>query len=574
MDWLDDLSEEDIADWVGEDSFARGREYLAEGRVLLPEREGGLLRARVRGSLPTPYDAEVYVGDEGIEGGYCTCPVGGRGRCKHVAALLLTWLAQPDAFGGPEDLATDLLGRGHDELVAIILRMIDRYPDLRTLIDLAGDSPDLETVRRAAVQAFLRGGYDAWRAADTIAEDLGPLLEVGVRHEAAGDSSAAVGVYSMLAEEIMAQYADVADDYQLLAAVFSECLAGLGRALAGLHSPAARAPILERLFGALAWAVDLPHPPIAEEVHDILLGEAANDERRLLAGWAWEALPAGASPLDRAARRALGRLMLDLEGDTLTDEAYLSLCRETGLWPEAVARLLDRGRLDEALEVLSEAHLDDVLILADLLADAGHAREAEAAVLERAEEGDPRLLEWLRERARAKGGTRAALEFAERLFWWHPSVDRYRELRDIALDAEAWDALRPTILGRLEERGEWRVLMRAALADGDIDASLGYAARAPVPPEPENHDVRIEVARAAEGERPRDAIRLWLEYVDALVRARGRPNYARAARVLRRIRRLHTRLGEQAVWRTLIADLRSTHRRLGALQDELSKARL
>ena len=90
MTGLQGLSEEDIADWVVEDVLARGREYQAEGRVLLPEREGDLLRARVRGSLPTPYDVEAYVTESGIEGAFCTCPVGGRGRCKHAAALLLS----------------------------------------------------------------------------------------------------------------------------------------------------------------------------------------------------------------------------------------------------------------------------------------------------------------------------------------------------------------------------------------------------------------------------------------------------------------------------------------------------
>jgi hypothetical protein len=574
MTGLYGLSEEDIADWVGEDAMARGREYAAEGRVLLPEREGDLLRARVRGSLPTPYDVEAYVTDGGIEGAFCTCPVGGRGRCKHVAALLLTWVAGPRAFAGPEDLAADLQARSHEELVEIIQRMVARYPDLRTLIDLSAGTPDLDTVRRAAVEAFVRGAYDEWRAGETIAADLEPLAAVAARHAEAGDARAAAAVYGVLADEIVARYGEVADDYQSLAAMLGGSLEGLGGALAALTSPAARAPHIERLFRALVWAEMFPHPPLAEQARDVLLAEATPEERRRLSGWAWEALPAGASPIERAARRSLGLFMLDLEGDALPDDVYLSLCREAGLWPELVARLLARDRLDEALQVAAEAHPDDLLELADLLANAGYGAQAEAIVLERADEGDLRLIEWLKERARARSDPAAALAFAERLFARYRSVGRYREMRDLAEQVGRWEALRPRVIARLEEEGDWRPLMRIALDEGDIDAALGYSTRAPVPPLPENHDVRLEVARAAERDRPQEAIRLYMDYVRALIAGRTRTQYREAARVLRTVRRLYGRLGDQDAWHALIADLRATHRRLAALQDELSKARL
>ena len=48
-------------------------------------------------------------------------------------------------------------------------------------------------------------------------------------------------------------------------------------------------------------------------------------------------------------RRAHGRFLLELESDDLDDDAFLGICRESGLMTELVDRLLTLGRLDEAM---------------------------------------------------------------------------------------------------------------------------------------------------------------------------------------------------------------------------------
>ena len=47
-------------------------------------------------------------------------------------------------------------------------------------------------------------------------------------------------------------------------------------------------------------------------------------------------------------RQAYGQFWLDLQKETLSDEAYLHICRETGLTSELIDRLLTLGRIDEA----------------------------------------------------------------------------------------------------------------------------------------------------------------------------------------------------------------------------------
>ena len=59
-----------------------------------------------------------------IADAHCSCPVGGGGRCKHVAALLLTWQAKPETFAPVEDLAQALERRSKAELIALIQQML------------------------------------------------------------------------------------------------------------------------------------------------------------------------------------------------------------------------------------------------------------------------------------------------------------------------------------------------------------------------------------------------------------------------------------------------------------------
>ena len=98
------LTESDIRRWIGERSFERGLGYFRRGHILDPRRQGDTLKARCLGSRPTPYYVEITLGQGGIVVGTCSCPVGGGGHCKHAAALLLTWLHQPDTFLEVEDL--------------------------------------------------------------------------------------------------------------------------------------------------------------------------------------------------------------------------------------------------------------------------------------------------------------------------------------------------------------------------------------------------------------------------------------------------------------------------------------
>ncbi len=84
---LPQLTEFQIQNWVGEQSFRRGMHYFLEGMIHHPRRQGEILKAFCSGSRPEPYRVELVVNSQGIVSGDCTCPVGMGGYCKHAPRL-------------------------------------------------------------------------------------------------------------------------------------------------------------------------------------------------------------------------------------------------------------------------------------------------------------------------------------------------------------------------------------------------------------------------------------------------------------------------------------------------------
>lgn len=136
--------------------------------------------------------------------------------------------------------------------------------------------------------------------------------------------------------------------------------------------------------------------------------------------------------------------------------------------------------------------------------------------------------------------------------------------------------MRQAVLARLDAEERHHLLVEIHLDEEEIDQALETLDRWRTPSRWRRADDRLSmrVARAAEKERPRAAIHLYVEAVTALIAYRGRGNYAVAATHLSCVRDLFRRLGEEAAWEGLITGLREMNPRLRALKDELDKAGL
>ncbi len=570
------LTEADVQRWCGEPSFSRGQGYYRQGHILNPRRQGETLKGRCLGSQARPYDLTVHLGGQGIAGSACSCPIGG--GCKHVAALLLAWIHEPDAFAEVEALDTVLERRSKAELIALIRRMVERYPDLEMLVELptAGKSPvNAQAIRRQADAAFSGVGYDEWGAGDGIAQTLSDLIALGDEYLARQDWPNAAAVYRPVIDAVLAHYGHIEDEGDLIDVV-NQCVAGLGQCLEAANDAVFRETLLRVLFDVYRWDVDYGGIDMGYEAIDLILEEATAKEKARVAQWVRAARPAGEGDFSDWRRQSYGRFLLWLEADRLDDESYLQVCREAALWAELVDRLLALGRVDEAVEVARQVSDYTLLSLADLFVAHGQGEQARQLVGQRAASSqDSRPAGWLKAEAEQRGDQAAALGYAETMFWMRPSVPGYVEVRELAQGLGRWEALRASILARLSQEAQFALLTEIYLSENEVDLALASLARL--------HESRsawgsanlsIRVAQAAEETRPRESIRLYVTQARQLIDARGRGSYQTAAGYLARVRDLFARLGEGETWRGFIAELRTRERRLRALQEELDRAGL
>ena len=613
----------DIRVWAGDRSFELGRRYFRNGSVSRPRRQDHdrTLKARVQGTAPRPYRVEVSLNDQGIAAGACSCPVGAGGHCKHAAALLIAWLEQPETFAAMEDLASVLARLESDQLRALLTRIARRHPDVedqieRELIVLqapASDAPvDVATLRQQIVAVLESGGYgardgydryerydrydDAWgedggeEDGAALADEMQPILLRAQAYLDHGDVANAALVYETVARTLLGTYSLDEDwGYSLagdVGEIVRECVVGLENCLTATSDPAPRAPMLRALFdlyrdnyASMEWAADAP---------EIILLHATPEERKVVAGLVRAALAKGKDTADVYALRRYGPFLLDLEADTLDDDSYVRLCRQTGQLARAVTRLLERRRVDAAVAEVADAPDEELLPLADLLRAGGYSDRAEHIVRTRERRSrDAHMTLWLRDRAREAGELDEALALTEKLFWRAPSAALYAELRGLAEPLGTWEKLRQGVLAHLTSDGHHALVTALHVDEGQVDEALAALARVNAPSVTagggwggwgaaayDGFSLRVRVARAAEATRPAEAIALYREEVDALIAAQGRERYATAAEYLARVRDLYARQGQQAEWQRLIASLRDQHKRLRALRDELSKAGL
>jgi uncharacterized Zn finger protein len=188
---------------------------------------------------------------------------------------------------------------------------------------------------------------------------------------------------------------------------------------------------------------------------------------------------------------------------------------------------------------------------------------------------DTRLPEWLKQRAVERGDAGEALVWTQQLFWQHPSLEGYEQMKAVSKPLDTWESLQIEILARLSKQNQHALLTEIYLKEGRVDQALASVKRVGGGTWGMYHSpLFIQVAQAAESSRPQESIRIYVDAARRLIQARGRENYTTAAGYLVRVRKLYKRLGEDKTWQALITDIRQQNSSLRALKEELNKVGL
>jgi hypothetical protein len=631
------LSEADIQAYSDDASFRKGYDSYLEHAIVEPTLSESVLRAFCHSSSGSQYRVEVILLPAGDKSAHkvvsagCSCPR--RGFCKHLVALLLTWIHQPERFVVRSWLMARLDEKSREELLALLEQLVQRQPDIEPMVELLIELPlatpaqgknrpgrgkkrtlDPSTIQSQVDSAFYNAGK-GWGAASRVAADLERLCDIGKSFAEAGEWANAQVVYATVAAETVIQYEGLHDEGQV-SWILGQSAAGLVACLNAQPTLPKREQLdaedREELLTTLfdLWKFGYNYGGIGVDVAGAIAGNATAQERKRVEAWLREEMRPGQDSSSTWRNRSVVEFVVKLkQAEHASDEDLLEEYRNAGLYKELTEKFLQLDRTNEALSV-AQANLTeprDVTWFAEELLALGEAwREQALAFVEtRLGEVKPALQgksqdftsahtvdsyrRWLSEKYLLYGKTKQALDMELARFQANPDDATYRSVRSAARAADhpeaVWPGLRPRLIGTLEQQSRWGALVSIYLDEGEVDQALaalaelertpraplyGYGYRAEGSP---SH-YQAQVAEAAEVSYPDEAIRLFKSVVKRLIDGRSRENYQQATVYLARVRQLYRKQEREPEWQEYITNLRNSNKSLRALKEELDKREL
>jgi uncharacterized Zn finger protein len=281
------LTEAHIRNLASEKSFERGQAYYRDGAVLDPICQESRLRAQCEGSDYEPYQVSATLGKGGIAETSCTCPYDHGGICKHIVALLLTYIHKPQSFRFIPPLGKLLAGRSQEDLIALIGEMIKIEPELLSLVELSVATEEARQGQPLEVTAYRRQARRALRheRLHTVAKELRALRELAARLAKSSDWLNAGAIYHAVLDETVRCYEDQLwemDEDGEISVMIDEFALGLSQCLKKSKADAeTRRAWLEALLEAELTDIELGGIDLAPSAREAVL-EYANDEE-----WAW-----------------------------------------------------------------------------------------------------------------------------------------------------------------------------------------------------------------------------------------------------------------------------------------------
>ena len=573
---------------ASDQSFSRGENYYNTGAVSDTIRRGDEIEARCHGSYPEPYRVWARLDASGIAATRCNCEYDWGGDCKHIVAVLLKYLHQPDQFEARQTLQEALLNRSTEDLVDIIMLMVNRYPDLQDIVDsptpneIATGTVALDTLnfRQQLRNAFGSYDYNDYYSHDYVSptSSMNQVSSVADTLAQRGDWLNAAAVYRTVLEEFAEMddgFFDPHDDsiFSSLYDITSSLEQCLGQPVVK-NNDQERLAILHALLGVFIWDMKMGGYGLSDDVPELVLQYIQRED---------------IAPIRKRVEQARDRLKRDWGAETyqafLTDldmlddvdpEIILAKLNAQGMDHLLVAKLLELGRLDEALTVIRENMHEpyEHRRALDLLIKYGHETSALTLAEEiLAESYDYRLADWLIGQYKVGNNKEALFKWQKRQVAERPTIENYREVQTTAQSLGQWDDLRPQIIRDLEVCQDYDVLTRVYLHDGEYQLAWDTLPKV----KRDNtygRSLELEVADASRHALPERAIPVFIRYARQYIDSRGRDNYQRAASLLAKVQQAYDQLGEIETWEILIVDLREEHKRLPALKDELNKAGL
>lgn len=559
------------------ESFARGYELYLSDAVFETMKQCDLLIGKCMGTSAPFYQLRIRLGKVGIQDASCTCSYDLGGYCKHVIALILTYIHNPQIFIEQKRIDEMLNDMDRDALLHLIEEMVEKDPSLLSrlqssvqIVSVKSNFTHMHNDQRTQIlqNAYIKqiqgilhslDGYRLsqayWMMGDMVAQ-LEQIVDIAYEFLVAGDTQGALVILTTLLTEVGESFEQ-----------FDDSAGRLGDFLNGLALPIAETVLsIEFSKNQRRKLINELNPVI-----QTLLDYGMDDLKVILAalnrGWSDDFL-------DEAEDYVINEMFLVeaklnvLERQNRVEE-FLKLCLETGEYQRFVLKQVEEKRFEEAIEVawktLSQA--SDALMIAKALYKVGYLSDA----LGLAEKGltlggcKHELGKWLGPIEEAQGRDEQAIQAYQAAFISFPSLNLYNVLKK--LSGPDWEKLRFILMQVFQTSSHSNVLIDIYLSEKEWDAAIDTV---------ENivswqYDLIEKVADAVLPYRPDWVIQASRKQAEELIAKTQSKYYVIAASWLLKMKKAYCLSGRKNEWLIYLDDLKSTYSRRPALQAALCR---
>ncbi len=580
-----------IQDYVGLTSFQRGEKYAHQQAIVQGKYKNHVVTAFCQGHEFDPYRVEVIFNAEGkLVSSYCSCPVGAGGKCKHIAALLLTWVENPDVFTNWEKLKEQLSHYDSAALVELIDCLDDKVKNSAEVIQAF--QQNLQLLKSARLAKYFQRVEEAFHVSEfpwyhpderglteiaftlgKINADVEQLIEEGQWEEV-------IRISQTLVQQILLHLDEHLDPWESLEEVLKGCIHHLDCALEQIQTqPVWRQKIFQILFRLIEEQLYREISIGAEAAKEVLLRHVHADEREKIIAWV-EAIQTHPRMEQERHERGLEDFLIDLQKATLEPSIYLKHYRQTGQIVKLVESLLELGQIEEAQQEAQRKEFAlDTLALAHLFVKYQCPQFAEKLVLAyTSKRSDVTVLRWLKEFYQQQGAWTQALEQAKKILYLSPQFAYYQDVQELAKKQNIWPVIRREVIEHLQKLNQKNLLIEIYLDEKNLEKAMKALTTMA---QQVDHYVNsyylllaLRVAAAVRHQHPQFALKIYQEVVEHLIEERNRESYQRACDHLQTIRSIYQDLQQVDQWNHYLKALLQTYRRLTALKDELYQAQL
>jgi len=559
------------------ESFTRGHDLYQSDAVFDTFQKDELLTGKCEGSSAPFYQIYVQLDEGGIQKASCTCPYDWGGYCKHIIALMLTYMHNPDAFIEQKNINELLEQLDKDDLVHLITKMVDKNPDLYSWLQTAIPAVSAKsqpaqqrnkrktevskTAYKRQIQSILHSlqGYrmsEAYWMMGGMVDQLDHVRDTAYDFLEAGDAQGALIILTTLLTEVSGSFEQFDDSDGELGGFFSELALPLIEAILSADlSKTERHNLLIEL------------EPVVEELSAYGIDDLDAILAALNLGWPEEVLDE-LEDYDYDESILTEAKLNILERQNRVEE-YLKLCLEAGEYRRYILKQIEVGEFEKAKEVALKTLTlaSEALMVARALRDAGHLQDA----LRLAEKGldldgsKHDLGAWLGPIEEAHGQIDKAIQAYQAAFTSLPSLTLYGILKK--LSGVDWGNLKPILMQILQTSLHMDVLVDVYLSEEEWDKAISIADKAGE----WNYSLIEKIADAVFPFRPDWVIQASRIQAEGLIAKTQSKYYAIAARWLVKMKQAYLASGRRAEWISYLEGLKSTYSRRPALQAELRK---